>query len=367
MLLLRLLSLLFAAIAASAKGACRVTPHPANDTSLHVLYPLLGPLVWPLLVPCISGTGEGAGLALGVLPALQPSRPGLLGAEVWMMHVPMLLRSSMLSRLVMLARRCAASLLVCCAGHPPSKLGALLAPAAQSSSAAAWPKNAPRIGRGTPVPAAAVLLLARLRVEGPHELVPLTPAPATPLTAEMVEPKALLPEAPELCRTWELLPLPSVLRRPLVLPKPAVDVPAAAFAAAASAAACAARAAAAQGLASAPLELLRVALSGAAMPPLLLGLLAPSDASSLYSRESSVMVRMCLGTAGQKELCPPKPLLAGCSRRLHGRGEAHRCCRNSQPVPQPVCCWTLKAVHRGIYTTFYAEVALLQLLDYSRM
>jgi hypothetical protein len=135
-----------------------------------------------------------------------------------------------------------------------------------------------------------------------------------PLTAEIVEPNALLPEAPELCRTWELLPLPSVLSRPLVLPKAAVGVPDAEFAAPASAAACAARAAAAHGLASAPLELLRVALNGAVMPPLLLGLLAPSDASSLYSRESSVMVRMCLGTEGHKELCPPKPLLAGCSR-----------------------------------------------------
>lgn len=126
----------------------------------------------------------------------------------------------------------------------------------------------------------------------------------------------LPPEAPAPCRA-ELL-LPSVLSKPLVLPFPAAAAaPAAACAAMASAAACALRVATEQGLRSAPLELLlRVALTGPARPPLLLGLLAPRDASSLYSRESSVMVRMCFGTGGQK--CPGNALLAAW---LHDKGD----------------------------------------------
>lgn len=130
----------------------------------------------------------------------------------------------------------------------------------------------------------------------------------------------LPPEAPAHCRA-ELL-LPSVLSKPLVLPLPAAAAaaaPAAACAAMASAAACALRVATEQGLRSAPLELLlRVALTGPANPPLLLGLLAPRDASSLYSSESSVMVRMCFGTGGQK--CPGNPLLAACLNRTKGFG-----------------------------------------------
>lgn len=112
-------------------------------------------------------------------------------------------------------------------------------------------------------------LLPLLRVDGPQGAPPL-------------------PKAPPTCRDcWEPLPLlPSVLSSPLVLPP------------AASAAAYAARLTAAQGLKSAPLELLLRAplLGGARVPPLLLGLLcAPHDESSLYSRESSVIVRMCFG------------------------------------------------------------------------
>ena len=126
-------------------------------------------------------------------------------------------------------------------------------------------------------------MLARLSVDGPHG-----PAAALP------------PEAPAPCNVELVVPLPSVLSSPLMLPPPR-PLPPAPCATIASAAACAVRVVTEQGLRSAPLELLlRVPLAGPPSPPLLLGLLAPSDASSLYSSESSVMVRMCLGTAGQK-------------------------------------------------------------------
>lgn len=77
-------------------------PLPAKEMSLAVPCPLLS---------CAASSGRGDALQLRLLVVLAPSRPGLLGAEWWMMHVPTLLCSSMLSRLVMLARRCPASLL----------------------------------------------------------------------------------------------------------------------------------------------------------------------------------------------------------------------------------------------------------------
>jgi hypothetical protein len=62
--------------------------------------PLLTIAARLLSLPSPSGMGDPPRLLL----SLQPSMPGLLGAELCMMQVPTLLRSSMLSRLVMLAR-----------------------------------------------------------------------------------------------------------------------------------------------------------------------------------------------------------------------------------------------------------------------
>jgi hypothetical protein len=153
------------------------------------------------------------------------------------------------------------SLLACCA------LAAAAAQLLPSALPAAQPP--PRPGTGT------ALLVLRLRGEG----YCITAAPLPPGACGV----------------------PLQLSAPLPLPlAPAAD----ASNADSADTACGVRAAAELGLKSAPLELLLrppEAAAATASPPRLLGLLAPSDASSRYSRESSVMVRMCFGTGGQRQ------------------------------------------------------------------